>query len=107
MAPGCGLDVLGRLDVPSLTDIRLDGWRPGGCLDGWGDRIEWSDTLLDCMHDAFTGLSSRSRRLQRINLRAIKMREHDYRCLYQDFPELKWLRLIVSNITDQAFVGAT
>jgi hypothetical protein len=100
-APGCGLDVLRCLDAPSLRDIRFDGWREEGYTGGW------SELLFDDLHDTFASLSQRSKNIQRIDLHAINMREHDCRCLFQDFPKLESLRLILSNITDEAFVGAT
>ena len=99
-APGCGLDVLRYLDAPSLSDIRLDGWR------GYGNYVDWNETLFDCVRDAFTGLSDRSRHVRRIDLHHINMRKHDYKCLFQEFPELGWLRLISTDITDQALASA-
>jgi hypothetical protein len=100
-APGSALDVLRRLDAPSLINVRLDGWRE------YGFYVDWSEALFDCMHDAFASLSERSRRIQRIELYAINMREDDYRRLFRDFPDLESLRFILSDITDEAFVGAT
>jgi len=100
-APGCGLDVLRCLDAPSLRDIRFDGWREEGYTDGW------SGLLFNILHNTFAGLSLRSKNIQRVDLHAIHMRAHDYRCLFQDFPKLESLRFILSNITDEAFVGAT
>ena len=85
----------------SLRDIRFDGWREEDYTDGW------SEFLFDNLRDTFAGLSQRSPNIQRIDLHVIRMRERDCRRLFQDFPKLESLRFILSNITDQAFMGAT
>jgi len=100
-APGSGLDVLRRLDAPSLTDVRLGGW--GGSMDFMSIGVR--RCLIACMMRSQVCQTGRD--IQRVELHAINMREHDHGRLFRDFPDLESLWFVLSDITDETFVGAT
>jgi hypothetical protein len=96
--PGCGLEILCKLDAPLLTNVRFDGWR----MENFGEK--WEDTLTRPISRALRVLSKRSPNLTHLELCSTEMHKpfNDYQWLMSNtaFPRLEVLRLCASDITD-------
>ena len=96
--PGCGLEILRKLDAPLLTSVRFDGWRKAEFTE------EWVDTLTKPISLALRLLSKRSPNLTHLELCSTVMHKpfNDYQWLMSDtaFPRLEVLRLYAPDIND-------
>ncbi|PPQ73625.1 hypothetical protein CVT26_010616 [Gymnopilus dilepis] len=99
--PGIGLDILTKINAPSLTSVRLDTRRE--------DSLGWEENVLPGgISDALRLLSRRSPLVRDVELRGTFFRrpEEDYRWLLAEaFPQLQVVKLVGTDITDDVLAG--